>query len=100
MTDLSAQRRVRTSERRNIRVQCRGVTGRRRAVAVAAEPATDGGGAVRWRRRFPGRTRVSYGATLPGADRLAWYFLRLSGVALVVLALGHLFITHYLNVPS
>jgi succinate dehydrogenase cytochrome b556 subunit len=29
-----------------------------------------------------------------------WYYLRLSGVALVVLALGHMFITHYLNVPA
>ena len=47
-----------------------------------------------------GRGRVSFGATLPGADRLAWYFLRVSGIALVVLALGHLFVTHYLNVPS
>ena len=29
-----------------------------------------------------------------------WYFLRVSGLALVFLAGGHLFITHYLNVPS
>jgi succinate dehydrogenase cytochrome b556 subunit len=36
----------------------------------------------------------------PGTERLMWYFLRLSGVALVFLAGGHLFITHYLNVPS
>jgi succinate dehydrogenase / fumarate reductase cytochrome b subunit len=35
-----------------------------------------------------------------GTDRLAWYFLRISGVVLVFLAGGHLFITHYLNVPS
>ena len=41
-----------------------------------------------------------YGAAIPGADRLAWYFLRVSGVLLVLLAGGHLFITHYLNVPS
>lgn len=33
-------------------------------------------------------------------DLFSWYFLRVSGVVLVVLALGHLFITHYLNVPS
>ena len=46
------------------------------------------------------RARAGYGTAMPGADRLAWYFLRVSGVALVVLALGHLFITHYLNVPS
>ena len=29
-----------------------------------------------------------------------WYYLRVSGIALVVLALGHIFITHYLNVPA
>lgn len=46
------------------------------------------------------RTRTGYGASVPGADQLAWYFFRVSGVLLVVLALGHLFITHYLNVPS
>ena len=49
---------------------------------------------------FSERGRAGYGTAMPGADRLAWYFLRVSGVALVVLALGHLFITHYLNVPS
>lgn len=36
----------------------------------------------------------------PGTERLMWYFLRVSGLALVFLAGGHLFITHYLNVPS
>ena len=41
-----------------------------------------------------------YGVTIPGADRLVWYFLRVSGLLLVLLAGGHLFITHYLNVPS
>ena len=35
-----------------------------------------------------------------GAYLLSWYFLRVSGIVLVVLALGHIFITHYLNVPS
>lgn len=30
----------------------------------------------------------------------AWYFLRVSGAALVVLALGHLLVTHYLTAPS
>ena len=40
------------------------------------------------------------GITIPGADRLIWYFMRISGVLLVVLAGGHIFITHYLNVPS
>jgi len=34
------------------------------------------------------------------SDKLGWYFLRISGVLLVFLAGGHLFITHYLNVPS
>lgn len=47
-----------------------------------------------------GRTAGGLGVTIPGADRLVWYFLRVSGVALVVLAGLHLFITHYLNVPS
>lgn len=40
------------------------------------------------------------GALIPGADRLSWYFLRVSGVLLIGFALGHLFITHYINVPS
>jgi len=31
---------------------------------------------------------------------MTWYFLRVSGLLLVVFALGHLFVTHYLNVPS
>lgn len=45
--------------------------------------------------------RPAYGLTLFGGnERLAWYFLRVSGVALVVFALGHMFITHYLNAPS
>ncbi len=47
-----------------------------------------------------GRARSGYGAMTPSADRLAWYFLRLSGGLLVILALTHMFITHYLNVPS
>lgn len=37
---------------------------------------------------------------IPGTERAFWYFLRLSGLVLVVFALGHLFITHYLNAPS
>ena len=41
-----------------------------------------------------------YGVAIPGADRIVWYFLRVSGVLLVVLAGAHLFVTHYLNVPS
>jgi succinate dehydrogenase cytochrome b556 subunit/succinate dehydrogenase hydrophobic membrane anchor protein len=40
------------------------------------------------------------GITIPGADRLIWYFMRISGLLLIVLAGGHIFITHYLNVPS
>lgn len=35
-----------------------------------------------------------------GAELFSWYFLRVSGAALVVLALGHIFITHYANVPA
>jgi succinate dehydrogenase cytochrome b556 subunit len=46
------------------------------------------------------RARSGYGALIPGADQLSWYFFRVSGVLLVFFALGHLFITHYLNVPS
>jgi succinate dehydrogenase cytochrome b556 subunit/succinate dehydrogenase hydrophobic membrane anchor protein len=46
------------------------------------------------------RGRSGYGASLPGADQLSWYFFRVSGVLLVVLAVGHVFFTHYLNVPS
>ncbi|MHB1132631.1 MAG: succinate dehydrogenase, cytochrome b556 subunit [Chloroflexota bacterium] len=39
---------------------------------------------------------------LPGGgfSLYSWYFLRISGVALVVLALGHLFFTHYLTAPA
>lgn len=44
--------------------------------------------------RRPQAQRASNG------DLFSWYFLRVSGVALVVLALGHIFITHYINVPS
>jgi succinate dehydrogenase / fumarate reductase, membrane anchor subunit len=32
-----------------------------------------------------------------GFELWAWYFMRISGLVLVVLALGHLFITHILN---
>ncbi len=35
-----------------------------------------------------------------GFQLLSWYFFRLSGTALLVFALGHLFVTHYLTVPS
>ena len=33
-----------------------------------------------------------------GRDRFWWYFMRLSGLALVILALGHMFIMHVLVV--
>ena len=46
------------------------------------------------------RPAGSAGFTIPGADRLIWYFMRVSGVLLIVLVGGHLFITHFLNVPS
>jgi succinate dehydrogenase / fumarate reductase cytochrome b subunit len=47
------------------------------------------------------RRRTTLGAGLiPGSERAFWYFLRVSGVLLILLAGGHLFITHYLNVPS
>ena len=35
------------------------------------------------------------GITVPGADRLVWYFMRLSGALLIILAGGHILITHY-----
>lgn len=38
--------------------------------------------------------------SIPGTERAYWYFLRISGLLLVVFAMAHLFITHYLNVPS
>lgn len=48
-----------------------------------------------------GKGRSGFGMiSFAGSERLAWYFLRVSGVALIVFALGHLFITHYLNAPS
>jgi succinate dehydrogenase / fumarate reductase, cytochrome b subunit len=46
-----------------------------------------------------GRSRFSM-ASFGGNDRLSWFFLRISGLALVFFALGHMFITHYLNAPS
>ena len=47
-----------------------------------------------------GRATGAVGVTIPGADRIVWYFLRISGLMLVVLAGLHMFITHYANVPS
>jgi succinate dehydrogenase / fumarate reductase membrane anchor subunit len=46
------------------------------------------------------RPGSAIGAGMPGFDRFTWYFFRVSGLMLVILACGHLFITHYLNVPS
>ena len=47
------------------------------------------------------QNRLGIGTSMgPGTERLAWYFLRVSGVLLVFFALGHIFITHYINVPS
>lgn len=46
------------------------------------------------------RPGSSLGVGMPGFDRFSWYFFRVSGLLLVFLACGHLFITHYLNVPS
>jgi len=46
------------------------------------------------------RSRSGYGGGAAGSDQISWYFFRLSGAMLIGLALGHLFITHYLHVPS
>ncbi len=46
------------------------------------------------------RSRSGYGGGTAGSDQISWYFFRLSGAMLIGLALGHLFITHYLHVPS
>lgn len=37
---------------------------------------------------------------VPGSERSYWYFLRISGLVLMVFVLVHLFLTHYVNVPS
>jgi succinate dehydrogenase / fumarate reductase membrane anchor subunit len=44
--------------------------------------------------------RATYGQSVKpagGFELQAWYFMRISGLFLVFLALGHLFITHILN---
>ena len=46
------------------------------------------------------RSRAGSGAGSPGADQISWYFFRVSGILLIGLALGHLFITHYEHIPS
>src|SRR5699024_10673185 len=47
--------------------------------------------------RFTGDEHAGF---VPGSERAFWYFLRISGVILIFFALGHLFITHYINIPS
>ena len=47
-------------------------------------------------RRTPSRAAVPRPG--PGRDRFWWYFMRISGVLLVLLALGHMFIMHVLVV--
>ncbi len=46
------------------------------------------------------RPNSDLSAGIPGSERLVWYFLRISGLALVILAVAHLLITHFANVPS
>lgn len=46
------------------------------------------------------RTTTTGLNSIPGMERAQWYFLRVSGILLVVLAGIHLFVTHYLTVPS
>jgi len=46
------------------------------------------------------RPNSDLSAGIPGSERLVWYFLRISGLALVILAVAHLLITHFVNVPS
>lgn len=45
-------------------------------------------------REAPGAGLVS------GSERTFWYFLRISGLVLMVFVIIHLFLTHYINVPS
>jgi succinate dehydrogenase / fumarate reductase, membrane anchor subunit len=46
------------------------------------------------------RERSRAGAGSSSYDQISWYFFRISGLLLIGLVLGHLFITHYLHVPS
>jgi succinate dehydrogenase cytochrome b556 subunit len=46
------------------------------------------------------RPNSELSAGIPGFERLVWYFLRISGLALVILACGHVLITHFFTVPS
>ncbi len=47
-----------------------------------------------------GRARGNTGPAAMGSDQLIWYFFRVSGVLLVGLVFSHMFMTHYLHVPS
>ena len=47
-----------------------------------------------------GQTTGGLNVSIPGSERFVWYFIRISGLLLVLFAGGHVFITHYLNVPS
>ncbi len=62
-----------------------------------------------WVDQRPDRLSPGHGGTgstrstgQPGAgfELVSWYFFRLSGALLLVLALGHVVITHYLNAPA
>lgn len=44
--------------------------------------------------------RAPAAGVISGTERLFWYFLRISGLVLMVLVFAHLFLTHYVNVPS
>ena len=47
-----------------------------------------------------GEGKTGYGSRLPpsgGFELFAWYFMRISGVLLLFLALGHLLIMHVIN---
>ena len=46
------------------------------------------------------RARGRTGSDAMGSDQLVWYFFRVTGILLIGLTFGHLFITHYLNAPS
>ena len=50
--------------------------------------------AAQERRRYPSGTRPR--PERPGRERFWWYFMRISGLLLVVLALGHMLIMHVL----
>jgi succinate dehydrogenase / fumarate reductase membrane anchor subunit len=88
-----------------------GLAGRRGTARVRAEAratltahnAVSGDGDIghRWRRDMAVTNLQRPLAQRQNSFQLfSWYYLRVSGVVLVFLALTHMFITHYLNVPS